>query len=312
MNLQITTYEEYSKLFPTSPIVFNSADFAQLNASKCDQIHFLLFIDSKLRLGLIVGEHQDRLSSPFSAPFGGFTQADNSFIKLEVVEQAINLLKEFAQERGKSISITLPPIIYNRDMISKSVSALIRSGFVQEYVDLSYYIPISDTATYVSRLKRNARKNLKKAEQTNMSFQLVQSDQDRRLAYDIIKLNRDSRGYPLRMSYEEIISTTDVIRVNFFLLKSGDRGVASAIVFEINRSVSQIVYWGNIDDSSELRPMNILPLRLVEHYHSIGVNILDIGPSTEFGVPNYGLCDFKSSIGCESDLKFKFTFNPLK
>lgn len=31
---------------------------------------------------------------------------------------------------------------------------------------------------------------------------------------------------------------------------------------------------------------------------------LDIGPSTENSIPNYGLCDFKESIGCRRSLKY--------
>jgi len=33
---------------------------------------------------------------------------------------------------------------------------------------------------------------------------------------------------------------------------------------------------------------------------------IDIGPSTENSIPNYGLCEFKESIGC--DISPKYTF----
>ena len=32
-----------------------------------------------------------------------------------------------------------------------------------------------------------------------------------------------------------------------------------------------------------------------------------IGPSTESSIPNYGLCEFKESIGCEINQKFTFS-----
>ena len=44
----------------------------------------------------------------------------------------------------------------------------------------------------------------------------------------------------------------------------------------------------------------------IKYYHSKGLKILDIGPSTENGIPNYGLCEFKENIGCTASLKYTF------
>ncbi|MGL4411665.1 MAG: hypothetical protein ACRCTF_05970 [Bacteroidales bacterium] len=312
MKLIVSTFEEFSSLFSNPEIVFNSASFAQLNRVKCHRIHYIVFRDSKVRLGIILGETHDMLLSPFSSPFGGFSQAVNATVRLQSLEEAISLLKLYASELGKKLTITLPPTIYNRDLISKTVSALARDGFTQDYIDLSYYIPVTDTDSYLGRLNRSAVKNLNSATNNNLTFYIADSDEDRRLAYDIIRINRESKGYPLRMSYDQIEDTASVIEVTYFIIKLDQKAIASALVFNVTDKISQVVYWGNIPEASDMRPMNFMPLKLVEHYHRIGVEILDIGPSTEFGVPNYGLCEFKSSIGCESDLKFKFTFNPLK
>lgn len=312
MKLIVSTFEEFSSLFSNPEIVFNSASFAQLNRVKCHRIHYIVFRDSKVRLGIILGETHDMLLSPFSSPFGGFSQAVNATVRLQSLEEAISLLKFYASELGKKLTITLPPTIYNRDLISKTVSALARAGFTQDYIDLSYYIPVTDTDSYLGRLNRSAVKNLNSATNNHLTFYIADSDEDRRLAYDIIRINRESKGYPLRMSYDQIEDTASVIEVTYFIIKLDQKAIASALVFNVTDKISQVVYWGNIPEASDMRPMNLMPLKLVEHYHRLGVEILDIGPSTEYGVPNYGLCDFKSSIGCESDLKFKFTFNPLK
>ena len=34
------------------------------------------------------------------------------------------------------------------------------------------------------------------------------------------------------------------------------------------------------------------------------MRLLDLGPATETGVPNYGLCVFKESLGAEPTLKY--------
>jgi hypothetical protein len=37
-----------------------------------------------------------------------------------------------------------------------------------------------------------------------------------------------------------------------------------------------------------------------------GMKFVDIGPSTENSIPNYGLCEFKESIGCTVVNKYSF------
>ena len=52
--------------------------------------------------------------------------------------------------------------------------------------------------------------------------------------------------------------------------------------------------------------MNYLAFSLFSYYFDKGLRILDIGPSTENGTPNYGLCEFKENIGCSVTLKYSF------
>ena len=52
--------------------------------------------------------------------------------------------------------------------------------------------------------------------------------------------------------------------------------------------------------------MNYLAYSLFDYYADNGLRILDIGPSTEDGIPNYGLCEFKESIGCSVTMKYSF------
>ena len=41
-------------------------------------------------------------------------------------------------------------------------------------------------------------------------------------------------------------------------------------------------------------------------YKEKGISLIDIGTSTVDGVPNFGLCDFKESIGCNCSPKINF------
>ena len=53
-----------------------------------------------------------------------------------------------------------------------------------------------------------------------------------------------------------------------------------------------------------LKSMNYLSYKIFEFYNSKGIEILDIGISTECGIPNYGLCEFKENIGCDASSRF--------
>ena len=69
--------KEYAVIFPAPYHVFNTAAFNALNSYKCDHVSYLVFKDSKVRIGLILGEKVNMAYSPFSAPFGGFSFLSN-------------------------------------------------------------------------------------------------------------------------------------------------------------------------------------------------------------------------------------------
>ena len=73
--------------------MFNSVAFTELNRGKCDDIHYLVFADSRVRVGIVLGERGGRLLSPFSAPFGGFCY-NNSRQMIGVTDEAVALLGE--------------------------------------------------------------------------------------------------------------------------------------------------------------------------------------------------------------------------
>ena len=90
-------FNEYKQVFPTTYHLFNSADFNVLNEARCEQIIYLVFNDTKNRLGLIAGIKNNELYTPFSAPFGGF-----SFVREDVtivqIEACVDLLIRYAAD----------------------------------------------------------------------------------------------------------------------------------------------------------------------------------------------------------------------
>jgi hypothetical protein len=261
---------------------------------------YIIFRSSKPKLGLIAGIIDGVLSSPFSAPFGGFSYKKDD-VSLETLDESIDLLLEYSiQKIFRSINITLPPSFYAESFLSKLNNCLYRKQFKIRKYDLNYSINTAEAANvYTEKLQYNARKNLNIALSKNFSLQQCESLEEKQTAYEVIKANRESRGFPLRLSFDTIKDTINLIDADFFLVTLDGENVAAAMIFHVAAEIAQVVYWGDLPEYSTNKTMNFLSYHIVQHYIGTKVKILDIGPSTEDSIPNYGLCDFKESIGCD-------------
>jgi len=304
MNVLEITPKEYKEFFSNPYHIFNSVNFNELNKYKCDSIHYLIFQDSKIRLGLIIGKKENAVFSPFSAPFGCF-----SFLHekngIDVIDESIQVLDEYLKEKNiSSIKLILPPLCYNVSFLSKVISSLIRNNYKMSIIDINHIFKTSFfDEKYKENIYRNARKNLNIALKQNFVFQKTENIS---LVYSIVSKNRELRGFPLRMTLEQVKETIKIVKHDAFVVELNQDYVASALIYYVANNIVQIIYWGDIPEFSSVKTMNFLSYKVFEYYKNTGIEIIDIGPSTENGIPNYGLCDFKESIGCCVESKFTF------
>lgn len=287
--------------------VFQSVGFNELNKDKCDQLHYLLFKESKYKLALVLGVRNQVALSPFSAPFGGFFPISND-TKLSALDDAVKGLKNWLiNKQYKAVEITLPPDIYHSSFIAKEINCLWRNGFRTSVLDLNYAFDVKQfTPKYIETIARNARKNLKIGLKANLNLHKCVDEEEKKQAYRVIAQNREERGYPLRMTWEQVVSTTKILKSDFFLLKEPNgKSIASAVVFYVTTDIVQVIYWGDLGEFSRLKTMNVLSYRIFEYYKAKGISIVDVGPSTENSEPNHGLAEFKESIGCNVSAKYK-------
>ena len=297
----------YRQVFRSPYHRFNSADFNALNEIRCDELIYLVFKDTKNRLGLIAGVKSNELYTPFSAPFGGFSFVRED-ISIDQIEAGVEALIQYATDKGYgAIHYTMPPLFYQQGFNNKLLNILSRKNFQVVAVDLNYEFNLQKfTDNYEADIWHNARKNLRISLKQGFDFIKCETAETKSAAYEVIKENRSRKGYPLKMTYEQIVKTTEVIPADFFLLKKESEQVAAAIVFHVAPGIVQVIYWGDIPDFAAQKPMNFLSYAVFRHYKEAGLQFVDIGPSTENGVPNYGLCEFKESIGCDISPKFSF------
>ena len=187
-------------------------------------------------------------------------------------------------------------------------NVLFRKGYLNTVTDLNFQFNLRDfNANYLQNIAYNARKNYRIGEREGLCFYKVNEPDGIKQAYNVISENRKQRGFPLRMSFEDVIRTMEVVKADFFIVTdNANNNAAAAMVFHITEKIVQVVYWGHLPEYASLKPINFLSYNLFQYYKEAGMDYVDIGPSTENSIPNYGLVDFKQSIGC--DICSKLTF----
>lgn len=310
MEIREITKEEYAALVKENTVIFCQKDFLELNKDKVDTLHYLVAGDKKDRVAFAIGEKNGEWKAPFSAPFASPVHLEKN-PGIEYFWKFIELLNDYAAHRGaKSISVLLPPSIYGRSTNAKWLSAFLGNGFFLEYEELNHSLHINTYSIDEYKntvLQSKARNKLNVALKSDLCFLECRDEDSKKEAYEIIQENRASKGYPLRMTLEQVLDTIKIVEHNFFIVKKGEESIAAAIVFFITKDMVQVIYWGDKPDVGVYKPMNFLAYELINYYQNKGITCIDIGPSTENGVPNIGLCSFKESIGCEVSAKYRLT-----
>lgn len=307
--LEEVTADEYAEMADKKAPVFCRTSFLQLNKAKVDRVRYFLLRDRKRRLAFAVGQRDKRWLAPFSAPFSSVVElrADLETGYYWDFAQTLNDLA--ASEKIEQVSFFLPPDIYDAQKNAKLVNALLGNGYKIAYQELNYSLDLTDfdPDRYMAEIHYNARKNLRIALHSELSIVLCQTEEQKREAYEVIRQNRESKGYPLRMSLQQVLDTVAVVDHEFFLVRREERSIAAALVYHVVSDKVQVIYWGDLPGFGEYKPINFLSFELLKYYQEQGIREIDIGPSTEAGLPNFGLCSFKESIGCRVTGKLRLT-----
>ncbi len=114
--------------------------------------------------------------------------------------------------------------------------------------------------------------------------------------------------FPITMTYEAILEMAEAFpdRLVFFAASVGDQMIASSICLRIYPSVLYVFYWGDLPGWEKFSPVSLLADAIYEYGRQTGIRLLDLGTSTNHGVPNYGLLNFKREMGCVESLKLTF------
>ncbi len=294
------------------PLFFDNKEFHNYHQIFAEKVYKVLFEREDKILGYCyIGKREKIAKLPYSAPFALLYPPKKWRIYdiFKIVKGLISFCNSIDCDR---IFLTLPPEIYNPELINSLSTILFSEGFKVSLVDINQYFDFStyeNKESYLAGLMRMKRRNYNKAIKNRLEFVKV-NDENFEKAYDVIEINRREMGYPLKISKSQMkdIINMKCLSSSCFLVNKDSQAIASAIVFDVTSEISQVIYWGDNPEFREFSPMALLTTEIFNYYKTKGKKYLDIGPSSDKGIINPGLFEFKQSIGCSHTIKLSFEF----
>ena len=298
----------YHILFQQNPHPYLSQSFIKLNEIKADRIVWLIEAETKSSMGLIAGIKNDTLLSPFSAPFGGFHfRKDNQYVG-EIETFIKKLLNYIDYNNIKQIEITLPPDIYHQSFNSKVINIMLRLGFEINIPDITNYINLIKFSGTFSN--RGARKYYKQGIRNDLKFTVLQNEQEQKKGFEIIQQNREKFSRPMYMNFNDMVAISKLWPVDFFgVYDKLNNLISSGIFYRGHERIIQGIFWGDCDSGRPLRAIDFMSLNIWNFYKNLNYEAIDLGISTENGIPNEGLLRFKESHDCSSSLRYSLSWN---
>ena len=310
-NVKRVTAEEYKDLVPDRRVFFNEPDFSELNKSKADDVFYLIFMrENSARFGLITGRVGKEMRTPFSAPYS-YPVAIINDSKQEAIDAALEVFEEYCVELGiEGIRIVFPPLFYDEHLLSGWVSALYRKQYYIQNLDLNFSLDLKklnvDEETYGNLITQKGRKALRRAKRSGLEIIRCETEEDYREAYEIVQIGHDAKGFPVHMSYEQLSDTLKLVSHDAFIVRKDGVGIVAEFLYKINNRIVQGIYTGTHPKYTQCNGMNLLTYHTIRYYGDQGFEILDKATAGKDSIPNYGLGNFKESVGCERSLKFSF------
>lgn len=286
--------------------MFNSPRYAELYTHRCCRLHYIVLADSRVRAGLIAGERDGQLQSPFSAPYGGLVLPHP--LRFPLLAEAVQALDDYARSFSLGLRITLPPEFHTAGQVAAQSFAFGRLEGIRTIIDINYHLQLSRGTDVSERMGASAREALQRALRCGLRFDIVPTDEAGvRRVYAIIAAHHAAHGYPMNVSLHDMIRTCLTFDADLFTISTADGAdAAAAIVYRPWPHTAQPVAWGDLDAWRSSRPMTLLAASLARHYAAAGLTALDLGPASQGGHPDPGLCFFKESLGCLSSLRHTF------
>ena len=238
--------------------------------------------------------------------YGGFylTEGLNSADIVDFIGYSSQRLKDL---KVKSLIIALAPSYFSYS--NQMHEILLDYGFTVEYKDITQVLAIKENS-FEKLVNRNRKRKLQTAIANAYSFEILKLE-DLSQVYDLLLRNRKSRGYPMTMTLDDLRNTFERFPNRYTMFGVFDKEVliAGSICVKINNSIIYDLYHGELPQYRTNSPVTLLLEGIYNYSINENLDLLDLGISTDKGLLNKGLYNFKVSCGAKDHFKRTYQIN---
>lgn len=286
--------------------LFNQPYFLQKQLCKQIDTFYLVHKNTQQAHATFILSIQDgRGFSPCRGPFGSVEM--NPLLPIQDLDDFIEHINTFAAAQGISqLEIKSYPFCYSPEVSAVITNSLLRQQYHILYTDLNYHIPVTQTGL-ADKLHLSAKRRLQKCITAGFDFGEEQAP-DLPLIYQLIVDSRQQKGYPVTMTFSDFRQLFEDFPGSYkiFSIRDKQRIVAATVAVKINQHILYYFLPAHDPVYNTYSPMVLLIQGLYNYCQSAGYSILDLGISTDKGIPNHGLMRFKNNMGACVSLKLSF------
>lgn len=298
-DIDVISFDEYAALGLSPTNVFGSYPFMELNRLKARDVACV--VNKERSVGIVFGCREDVYLAPWSAPYLSLNVSDRCS-----AEDA----RTFGRNVGKYLEdkryrLVFPPEIYD------GPESVFLDGFrhnaCESLTDTSFYIPLASSEGEKT-WNKSARRNLKKGINEGLVAAITNNPAE---CYSLIARHHESMGYNMAMTEKQVLDTSKIIPVDFWIVRNGDVPVAAMYCYRVRHDIVQVIASGDTSEGRKCGAAIFLERAMIDHYRKTLVEeegisgaVLDHGPTSVRGVQNEGLAAFKSSFGCVVSPKY--------
>lgn len=153
-------------------------------------------------------------------------------------------------------------------------------------------------------ISKNERKKLNQCLRQGYTFKQLRIEELTNV-YQLVTETRARKGYPVSMTYENLYETIKLMPERYLLfgLFKRDKLIAASVSIRISHEILYNFYHADDINFRSTSPLVMLLQQIYQYCQQNGIEILDLGVSSEEGLINQGLFNFKKNLGCVSSEK---------
>lgn len=290
--------------------IFHKIQFLNYHPPSRFKFHHLIFQKESNPVALLPGMLNDGIyKSPAGASFGGIVMDDMSFRKADII---VNKFLEYCENTGiKEVYLTLPPIVYSKEMNKNLEYVLLYNGFSYSTNMYTSVINLSELGEDpIKKFHQNARNAIRKGEKSDLKVKL--SD-DYETFYPILLKNKEKFQVSVTHSLEELKKLNNLLpdSLKLFLVYRKRTLLGGSLIFVCNERALLAFYIALDYDYQKFRPINYLLYEIIKWGQKNGFKYLDLGVNQEESKDNpmevnKGLISFKASMGAQCFFRNQF------